>query len=336
MRRDLHDGLGPTLTGIAYSADAAANLVASDADAAVRLLRELRARRRRGDRRGAPDRLRPAAEGARRAGPGRRRPAAASSTCTRPAGGCSPSTSTRPTTLPELSAAVEVAAYRVAVEAVTNVARHAGGRPRRTVTFALADAGQLRVRVADAGSSARPVAARRRPGRDAGAGRGRGRRPDRDERPGGRRRHRGPPARRPGPDSPGRRRSARMGCDRRTLDRPERQDAAAGGRPRAGGGLPPGDRPVRRAGARPRARPHLPADPARPVERPRRRARRRAGRRRPARVLPLPGAARAAGRRRRDDGPLRPAAAAQAPRRTAWCCARSTSRCWRRCCGARR
>jgi hypothetical protein len=27
LRRDLHDGLGPTLSGIAYSADAAANLV---------------------------------------------------------------------------------------------------------------------------------------------------------------------------------------------------------------------------------------------------------------------------------------------------------------------
>ena len=78
-------------------------------------------------------------------------------------------------------------------------------------------------------------------------------------------------------------------------------------------GLPAGDRAVRRAGARPRARPHLPADPAGPVERAGRRARRRAGGRRPARVLALPGAARPARRRRRDDGPVRPAAAAQAP-----------------------
>ena len=30
IRQDLHDGLGPTLTGIALSADAAANLIDSD------------------------------------------------------------------------------------------------------------------------------------------------------------------------------------------------------------------------------------------------------------------------------------------------------------------
>jgi hypothetical protein len=42
VRRDLHDGLGPTLTGIAYSADAAANLLRSDADKAALLLRGLR------------------------------------------------------------------------------------------------------------------------------------------------------------------------------------------------------------------------------------------------------------------------------------------------------
>ena len=77
--------------------------------------------------------------------------------------------------------------------------------------------------------------------------------------------------------------------------------------------VPGGDRPVRRAGALPRARAHLPADPARAVERPRRRARRRAGRRRAGPLLPLPGAARAAGRRRRHHGPLRPAPAGQPP-----------------------
>ena len=43
MRRDLHDGLGPTLTGIAYSADASANLLRADPDEAIRVLRQLRA-----------------------------------------------------------------------------------------------------------------------------------------------------------------------------------------------------------------------------------------------------------------------------------------------------
>ena len=39
MRRDLHDGLGPTLTGIAYSADAARNLLPPGSEAAAAELR---------------------------------------------------------------------------------------------------------------------------------------------------------------------------------------------------------------------------------------------------------------------------------------------------------
>ena len=100
--------------------------------------------------------------------------------------------------------------------------------------------------------------------------------------------------------------------------------------------VPDGHRAVRRAGALARAHPHLPADPARAVERPRRRARRRAGRGHPAHLLPLPGAALAAGRRRRDDGPLRPAAAATKHPPTGWCWAAPTGRCWSRCCAAKK
>ena len=43
LRRDLHDGLGPRLSGIAFSADAARNLVRSDPAGAEELLRVLRA-----------------------------------------------------------------------------------------------------------------------------------------------------------------------------------------------------------------------------------------------------------------------------------------------------
>ena len=43
LRRDLHDGLGPRLSGIAFSADAARNLVGSDPAGAEELLRVLRA-----------------------------------------------------------------------------------------------------------------------------------------------------------------------------------------------------------------------------------------------------------------------------------------------------
>lgn len=42
LRRDLHDGLGPTLTGVAFTADAAANLVSVDAVKASELLSTLR------------------------------------------------------------------------------------------------------------------------------------------------------------------------------------------------------------------------------------------------------------------------------------------------------
>ena len=43
LRRDLHDGLGPRLTGIAFTADAARNLIESDPAGAGALLGSLRA-----------------------------------------------------------------------------------------------------------------------------------------------------------------------------------------------------------------------------------------------------------------------------------------------------
>ena len=73
------------------------------------------------------------------------------------------------------------------------------------------------------------------------------------------------------------------------------------------------DRPVRRARARTRARPHLPRHPAGAVERARGGPRRRAGRRRARPLLPLRRSAAAARRHRRHDGPLRAPAADQLP-----------------------
>jgi signal transduction histidine kinase len=125
MRRDLHDGLGPTLTGIAYSADAASNLVSSDADGAAQVLRELRSdaaeaiveirRIVHGLRPKALDELGLVAAVEQRVS----RLRAAD-------GRMLQVEITAPDTLPELPAALEVVAYRVAVEAVTNVARHSG------------------------------------------------------------------------------------------------------------------------------------------------------------------------------------------------------------------
>jgi signal transduction histidine kinase len=150
VRRDLHDGLGPTLTGIAYSADAARNLLGLDASQAESILRNLRvdageaiAEVRRivyGMRPRALDEL-GLIEAVRqrvlhlRAAEGRALPVLL----------------VAPESLPALPAAVEVAAYRVAVEAVTNVARHAGGAPAR-LEFSMAGR-CLRILVADEGVS---------------------------------------------------------------------------------------------------------------------------------------------------------------------------------------
>jgi len=125
MRRDLHDGLGPTLTGIAYSADAAANLARTEPDRALEILRQLRA-----DTTEAIAEVRRIVYGL--------RPKALDElglvgavkqrvSNLRAADGQPMTVSVdTPPVLPELPAAVEVAAYRVAVEALTNVARHAG------------------------------------------------------------------------------------------------------------------------------------------------------------------------------------------------------------------
>ncbi|WP_369170064.1 sensor histidine kinase [Streptomyces sp. R28] len=153
MRRDLHDGLGPALTGIAYTTDAAVNLIATDPERAVRTLRGLRAdigdaiteirrivyglRPRALDELGLVDAVRQRIAPL-RAADGR------------------PLTVTidAPQRLPPLPAAVEVAAYRVAVGAVTNIARHSDGTTAAALTLELAapaDPALLRVTIADSG-----------------------------------------------------------------------------------------------------------------------------------------------------------------------------------------
>ncbi|MFF3461021.1 sensor histidine kinase [Streptomyces sp. NPDC002619] len=153
-RRDLHDGLGPTLTGIGYTADAAVNLISTDPDRAVATLRGLRAdigdaiteirrivyglRPRALDELGLVDAVRQRIAPLRTADG---RPLAV--------------TIDAPDRLPPLPAAIEVAAYRVAVEAVTNVARHSDGNTA-TLTLELPDPVSLRVTVADTGHCTEP------------------------------------------------------------------------------------------------------------------------------------------------------------------------------------
>jgi two-component system, NarL family, sensor kinase len=148
LRRDLHDGLGPQLTGVTFKADAARNLLASDPHRAEELLVELQADVRAAitDIRHLIYALRPPVLddlgliGALQQyveklglstgsdGPAIRIEA--------------------PTSLPSLPAAVELAAYRVALEALTNVYRHA--RAHEVVVCLRVD-GALRLEVADDG-----------------------------------------------------------------------------------------------------------------------------------------------------------------------------------------
>lgn len=125
LRRDLHDGLGPTFSGLAFTADAARNSIASDPEAADALLRRLRA-----------DAVAAVSE-IRRLVYDMRPPAldelglvpalghAISSLAT--ARGERMHVAIQADELPPLPAAIEVAVFRIAAEAVLNSARHSGG-----------------------------------------------------------------------------------------------------------------------------------------------------------------------------------------------------------------
>ncbi|MCU0310970.1 MAG: histidine kinase [Acidimicrobiales bacterium] len=124
LRRDLHDGLGPTLSGIALTADAARNTIASDPAGADALLRGLRADAAAavGDIRRLVYAMRPPALDELGLVPALRQQVASART----ADGRPMQVTVAAPELPQLPAAVEVAAYRIATEAVTNSARHSG------------------------------------------------------------------------------------------------------------------------------------------------------------------------------------------------------------------
>jgi len=134
LRRDLHDGLGPILTAVTLKADAARSVLATAPDRTDSLLVELRgdAKQAIGDLRRIIYDLRPAplAELGLLGALGEQVDRFAHQ-------GLSVTLRTPPA-LPVLPAAVEVAAYRICTEALTNVARHAQAS-RATVTVSVDD-----------------------------------------------------------------------------------------------------------------------------------------------------------------------------------------------------
>jgi signal transduction histidine kinase len=147
MRRDLHDGLGPALAGVALGLDAVSRTTGQDPEAAAALAEQLKREIHASlaDVRRLVEDLRPPAldqlglvgavlqHGQRltERDPGLEVAVVANE-------------------VPPLPAAVEVAAYRIASEALNNVSRHAGARNCR-VGIALDAGGSLVVEIEDDG-----------------------------------------------------------------------------------------------------------------------------------------------------------------------------------------
>jgi signal transduction histidine kinase len=144
LRRDLHDGLGPALAGHLLRLDVIAARVGGGSAAAAEI-DNLR------------DDVRTTVSEVRRVVEGLRPPAldelglvgALEQATARLAGGTSLVVDVEAGDLPELSAALEVAAYRIVTEAVTNVVKHA--QASRCVVALTADHGMLRITVTDDG-----------------------------------------------------------------------------------------------------------------------------------------------------------------------------------------
>jgi signal transduction histidine kinase len=118
LRRDLHDGLGPILTAATSKIDAAGNLMGRDPDRVAALLGDVRSQLSEGltDLRRLVYALRPPALDELGLLEALREMAARAPL---------PVSVDLPPALPTLPPAVEAAAYRIAAEAINNVARHA-------------------------------------------------------------------------------------------------------------------------------------------------------------------------------------------------------------------
>jgi signal transduction histidine kinase len=152
LRHDLHDDLGPGLAATAMQLEAVAELVPHDPARAGQMLDDAAGYLRRtvAEVRRIVDDLRPAALGDLGLVGAVRAHAA------RLADGGLAVTVDAPDDLDDLPAAVEVAAFRIVGEAMTNVARHAGAT--RLHVGIRAAAGQLELCIEDDGVGVRPGA----------------------------------------------------------------------------------------------------------------------------------------------------------------------------------
>lgn len=144
LRRDLHDGLGPTLAGIVLKLDGVRSLVSSDPVMAEEQLLELRANAQDAIaeiRRLVYELRPPALDELGLVGSLRERAATLGARIE------------APDRLPALPAAVEVAAYRIALEGMTNAARHAQASE---CVVRLSLGGALEVEVSDDGCGIAP------------------------------------------------------------------------------------------------------------------------------------------------------------------------------------
>lgn len=139
IRRDLHDGVGPVLSSLVQRLDLARGLARRDPEAAAALLDALKAEVRAtlADIRRLVYALRPPALDELGLVAAIREQAALHHQ------GGALDVAIEAADLPPLPAAIELAAYRIALEALTNVARHAQAR-RCQIHLGLAGAGELR------------------------------------------------------------------------------------------------------------------------------------------------------------------------------------------------
>ncbi|RME80410.1 MAG: hypothetical protein D6775_16250 [Caldilineae bacterium] len=129
LRRDLHDGLGPHLASMTLSIEAAMRLINNDPQSAIAFLEELKGQSQtavREIRRLVYDLRPPALDDLGLTGALRESAARYSQSGVR-------FTIDAPDPMPPLPAAVEVAAFRIAQEGMTNVVRHAAARTCRII-----------------------------------------------------------------------------------------------------------------------------------------------------------------------------------------------------------